>query len=64
MKKITFLMLHLKYGGLEKQTITLINELVKLNYDIKIICVYNISNNSFYNLDSKVKVKYLLNCRS
>lgn len=61
MKKITFLMLHLNYGGLEKQTITLINELAKQNkFEIEIISVYNIIGKSFYELDNKVKIKYLL----
>ena len=56
MKKITFLLLHLNYGGLEKQTITLINELAKTGkYDIKILSVYDLlDGKSFYNIDSKV----------
>lgn len=61
MKKITFLMLHLNYGGLEKQTITLINELAKQdNLEIEIISAYDILGKSFYNIDSKVKIKYLI----
>jgi glycosyltransferase involved in cell wall biosynthesis len=60
-KKITFLMLHLNYGGLEKQTVTLINELAKTgDFEIEIISVYNILGKSFYDLDSKVKIKYLI----
>ncbi|MGN1013687.1 MAG: glycosyltransferase [Clostridia bacterium] len=63
MKKITFLMLHLNYGGLEKQTITLINELAKTGkYDITIVSVYDLLNGtSFYNIDEKVKIKFLAN---
>lgn len=63
MKKITFLMLHLNYGGLEKQTITLINELAKTGkYDITILSVYDLLNGtSFYNIDEKVKIKFLAN---
>mgnify|MGYP005764991477 FL=1 len=63
MKKITFLLLHLNYGGLEKQTITLINELAKTGkYDIKILSVYDLlDGKSFYNIDSKVKVEFLSN---
>jgi N-acetylglucosaminyldiphosphoundecaprenol N-acetyl-beta-D-mannosaminyltransferase len=54
-------MLHLNYGGLEKQTVTLINELAKQgDLEIDIISVYNISGKSFYDLDSKVKIKYLI----
>lgn len=41
MKKITFLMLHLNYGGIEKQVTTLANELSK-EYKIEIISLYNI----------------------
>lgn len=61
MKKITFLMLHLNYGGLEKQTITLINELAKdEDYDIEIISVYDLlSGKSFYKIDDRVKVTFL-----
>lgn len=63
MKKITFLLLHLNYGGLEKQTITLINELSRTGkYDIKILSVYDLlDGKSFYNIDSKVKVEFLSN---
>ena len=63
MKKITFLLLHLNYGGLEKQTITLINELARTGkYDIKILSVYDLlDGKSFYNIDSKVKVEFLSN---
>ena len=46
MKKLTFLMLHLNYGGLEKQTITLVNELAKTEK---------------YYIDSRVKVEFLSN---
>ena len=61
MKKITFLMLHLNYGGLEKQTVTLINELAKQNtFEIEIISVYDILGKSFYDIDSRVKIKYLI----
>lgn len=63
MKKITFLMLHLNYGGLEKQTITLINELAKTNqYKIKILSIYDMLNGkSFYDIDESVEVEFLSN---
>ena len=49
MKKITFLLLHLNYGGLEKQTITLINELARTGkYDIKILSVYDLLDGKIY----------------
>lgn len=61
MKKITFLMLHLNYGGIEKQVTTLANELLK-EYEVEIISLYDIlSGESFYQLDDKVKVKYIFN---
>lgn len=60
MKKITFLMLHLNFGGIEKQVTTLANSLVD-RYDIQIISLYDIlGGKSFYTLDPKIKVKYIL----
>lgn len=63
MKRITFLLLHLNYGGLEKQTVTLINELAKSGkYKIKILSVYDmLDGKSFYILDPKVEVEFLSN---
>lgn len=60
-KKVTFLMLHLNYGGLEKQTITLINELAKNEkYEIEVVSVYDLlRGKSFYEIDNKVKIKFL-----
>lgn len=61
MKKITFLMLHLNYGGIEKQVTTLANELSK-EYEVEIISLYDIlSGESFYQLEDKVNVKYIFN---
>ena len=61
MKKITFLMLHLNYGGIEKQVSTLANELSK-EYEVEIISLYDIlSGESFYQLDDKVRIKYIFN---
>ncbi len=59
MKKITFLMLHLNYGGIEKQVVSLANALCD-DYDITIISLYDILGSSFYTLNSKIKVKYIL----
>ena len=63
MKKLTFLMLHLNYGGLEKQTITLINELAKTEkYQVAIVSVYDLlEGKSFYDIDKSVKVEFLSN---
>lgn len=61
MKKITFLMLHLNYGGIEKQVTTLANELSK-EYKIEIISLYNVlAGKSFYELDERINVKYIFN---
>lgn len=61
MKKITFLMLHLNYGGIEKQVTTLANELSK-DYEIEIISLYNILNGrSFYKLNDNIKITYIFN---
>lgn len=61
MKKITFLMLHLNYGGIERQVTTLANELSK-RYDVEIISLYDIlEGESFYNLNDNVNVKYVFN---
>lgn len=59
MKKITFLMLHLNYGGIEKQVTNLANELSK-EYEIEIVSLYNILNGeSFYELEPNTKVRYI-----
>lgn len=59
MKKITFLVLHLNYGGIEKQVTNLANNLVD-KYNVEILSLYNILGKSFYDLDSRVKVNYVL----
>ena len=43
MKKVTFLLLHLNYGGLEKQVTTLANELSK-SYDVELVVLYDLLN--------------------
>ncbi len=59
MKKITFLMLHLNYGGIEKQVTTLANNLVS-DYEVEIISLYDIvESKSFYKLDDRIKVKFI-----
>lgn len=59
MKKITILLLHLQFGGIEKQTITFANELSKL-YDVEIISVYNIKPKPAYQINKKISIKYLI----
>lgn len=59
MKKITFLMLHLKYGGIEKQVATLANNLVS-KYEVEIISLYDIlGSKSFYELDDRIKLRFI-----
>lgn len=56
--KITFLLLHLGYGGIESSTINTANALID-NYDIEIISFYKLKNTQANKLNKKVKVKYL-----
>jgi len=58
--KITFLLLHLGYGGIESATINSANALVD-SYDVEIISFYNLSKNQSNKLDKKISVKYLYN---
>lgn len=59
MKKITILMLHLQHGGIEKQTITLANELCK-HYEVEIISTYTMKSSPAYPVDDRVKIRYLM----
>lgn len=59
MKKITILMLHLQHGGIEKQIITLANELCK-NYEVEIISTYSMLSSPAYSVDERIKIKYLM----
>lgn len=60
MKKVTFLLLHLNYGGLERQVTTLANELAK-SYDIELVVLYDLlDGKSFYELNKNIKVKFVL----
>ena len=59
MKKITILLLHMQHGGIEKQTITFANELIK-RYNVEIISVYSMKKNPAYEVDEKVKITYLI----
>lgn len=60
MKKIKILMLHLGYGGVEKQTVTMANYLAD-NYKIEIISFYKLSDKPAYNVNPKIDIKYLYN---
>ena len=60
MKKITIMSLHLGYGGIEKSVVSLANNLVH-DYDVEILSVYKLYDKSPHNINSNVKVKYLMN---
>lgn len=56
--KITFLSLHLGVGGIENATINTANSLCSTK-DVEIICFYKLSNKEIYNIDERIKIKYL-----
>lgn len=58
MKKISILSLHLGYGGIEKSIVALANILCN-KYDVEIACVYNLYKKPVFDLDKRVKVKFL-----
>lgn len=59
MKKITILLLHMQYGGIEKQTISFANELSK-KYKVEIISAYTMKKEPAYEVSPKIKIKYLI----
>lgn len=59
-KSISFLSLHLGYGGIESATVNSANALSK-RYDVEIISFYQLKKNQEKNIDSKIKIKYLYN---
>ena len=61
MKLVTILLLHMQHGGIEKQTITFANELVK-KYRVNIISMYDMNSKPAYPVDSRVNVTYLMHC--
>ncbi len=60
MKKISILSLHLNFGGIERAIVSLANYLCNY-YDVEIACTYKINEESSFELNKKVKVKYLTN---
>ncbi len=59
MKSITILLLHLQHGGIEKQTISLANELCK-KYKVNIIATYSMLAEPAYPVDPAISIKYLM----
>lgn len=60
MKKVSILVLHLGFGGIEKAITNLANILCD-NYKVEIISIYKLYNKPVFSLDNRVEVKYLLN---
>ena len=58
--KISFLLLHLGYGGIESATINTANSLCD-EYDIEIMSFYKLSKTQANKLNDKINVKYLYN---
>ena len=58
MKKVSILSLHLGYGGVEKSIVTLANNLCE-RYEVEIATCYKLYEKSAFELDPRVRVKYL-----
>lgn len=58
--KITFLLLHLGYGGIESSTINTANSLCD-KYEIEIMSFYKLDRNQSNKLDDRINVTYLYN---
>ncbi len=57
-EKVTILSLHLGVGGIEKAIVNIANSLCQ-SKEVQIICFYRLSKDSVYQIDDKVRVKYL-----
>lgn len=62
MKKIKILGLHLNYGGVEQAIINQANMLCD-NYDVELVVVYKITDKPAFEVNKKVKIKYLTNVK-
>ena len=56
--KVSFLLLHLGYGGIETATINTANALSD-KYEIELVSFYNLTKNQVNRLNNNIKVKYL-----
>ncbi|MBO4219536.1 MAG: glycosyltransferase [Clostridia bacterium] len=59
MKSIAILVLHLQHGGIERQTVSLANELAK-SYSVSIISTYSMLAPPAYEISPDVSVRYLI----
>ena len=57
-KKISFLLLHLGYGGIETSTINTANALSR-KYDVELISFYNLEENQTQYINKNISIKYL-----
>ena len=62
MKKVTILALHLGYGGIENAVATLANLLCE-KYEVEILSVYRLYNEPVFDIDERVKIKYISNIK-
>lgn len=60
--KISILSLHMGYGGIERSIINQANMLC-INHEVEIICLYKLNNMIPYVLDERVKLIYLSNLK-
>lgn len=60
MRKITILVLHLGFGGVEQAVINQANILSK-KYEVTIASIYKLDNSPAFTVDPKVQVEYLTN---
>ena len=61
-QKIYITSLHLQHGGIEMAISLLANALVKREYEVEILCTYNLGAPVYF-LDKKVEIKYLTNVK-
>ena len=59
MKKVTIFSLHLGYGGIERSIVNLAN-LLSSDYDVEIVSTYKLDENPAFDINKKVKIKYLI----
>ncbi|MBE6153704.1 MAG: glycosyltransferase family 4 protein [Firmicutes bacterium] len=58
MSKISFLLLHLGYGGIESSTINTANALSD-KYEIELVVFYNLTRNQENKLNKNIKIRYM-----
>lgn len=58
--KVSFLLLHLGYGGIESATINTSNALCD-KYDVELVSFYKLNKNQVSKIDDKITIKYLYN---